>query len=120
MSTKIFDRATLLERLDGDVAMLEMLMEVYMKDVPNHLEALTNAINAADKELVRFHAHSLKGSSGNVGAVEMQTAAAALEKAELYDSPVQVRSAMDRIHQAFAALSRVLSPTASNPNRESI
>ena len=44
------------------------LIEMYITDSQNRIKSLSEACAANDSESVRREAHSLKGSSGNIGA----------------------------------------------------
>lgn len=47
------------------------LLETYITDSGARIDAMRAAIEAADSDAIRRAAHSLKGSSGNLGANQM-------------------------------------------------
>jgi two-component system, sensor histidine kinase and response regulator len=49
-------------------ALLERVLQAYVKDTPTHFQTLRQAITAANADSLRKAAHSLKSSSANVGA----------------------------------------------------
>lgn len=57
---------------DGDPELLVDLIEMYLADGPTKMTAILNGIEAQDWEQVERAAHSLKGSSGNLGAIHVQ------------------------------------------------
>ena len=77
----VFDRLTLLKRLDGDEELLEEVLSIYFEDVPVRLKNLRNALERGDESIAATEAHTLKGASANVGALELQAAALEIEKA---------------------------------------
>ncbi len=76
---QIFDRGALLVRLGGDEALLPRFIRLFKESVNTNLEALRQT-PADDWEKLRLHAHTIKGAAANVGALQMQAAALALEQ----------------------------------------
>lgn len=56
------------------------LIRLFHDDTPKRLATLREALAAGDRELVERMAHSLKGSSGNIGALALQARAYELEQ----------------------------------------
>ncbi len=80
--TDLLDRSALrgLRELGGPEFLIE-LAELFLENVPSQLEALRGAIEGDDASSVERMAHTLKGSSGNMGATRMATICAELEDA---------------------------------------
>jgi two-component system, sensor histidine kinase and response regulator len=74
------DEEDLLERLDGDLALLSELTEVYREDYPLQLQLARQALSSGDEEGLKRAAHSLKGSLGNLAANNACGMAASLEE----------------------------------------
>src|SRR5205085_6385792 len=55
----------------GRPDILAELIAVYLRDTPPRLAALREAVARVDAEAVRREVHSLKGSSSQIGAVQM-------------------------------------------------
>ena len=108
-----FDRAAVLDRLDGDEEMLVEVMETFLEDAPQQLRLIEEAVTASDATQIRFYAHTLKGSAGNVGATGLQTAAYWLEKASLDGNPKQFRLLLDDILDEFSIFRRAWSSRAT-------
>jgi len=66
--------------LGGDPEFLMEVVEAFMGDTPPRLEALRASLAGGDAEAIGRAAHSLKGSSGNFGALRMQTLCADIER----------------------------------------
>lgn len=79
----------MLKELIGDD--LKEILQAYLQSAPENLTKLEQAIHHNDAEQVRMQAHSLKGSSANIGAHNLSTQCAQLEMLgknnELTDSP---------------------------------
>ena len=58
---------------------LDRLIRVFLDDAPRHIAALEEAALAPDLEALREHAHSLKSSSANLGAMQLSAAAKRVE-----------------------------------------
>ncbi|HZO30018.1 MAG TPA: Hpt domain-containing protein [Chloroflexota bacterium] len=66
--------------LGGDPEFLTEVVETFLGDTPPRLEALHAAFASGDAETLGRTAHSMKGSSGNFGAMRMQTLCADVER----------------------------------------
>lgn len=93
---------------DDTAGMLE-LYDLMLKNGAMHLDKLDAAIRERDCEGVRKAAHSLKGSSGNVGAMPLSRLAAQVEDAardEQWDKITELsgglRPAFERVSEAVA------------------
>jgi len=77
----VFDRSGLLERLGGAEALLPKFMGMFHNGIVHSLEGIELAIAASDAAGLRVAAHTVKGSCGNIGAMQMRETAAAIEAA---------------------------------------
>jgi PAS domain S-box-containing protein len=75
----VFDRAVLLEALDGDEDLLRTLAGLFLEDAPFIRAALNDAVARADAKELERTAHRLKGSAGVFQAADLAAAAAVLE-----------------------------------------
>ena len=66
--------------LGGDPEFLVEVVEAFLGDSPPRLQALRASLDRGDAEALGRAAHSLKGSSGNFGAMRMQTLCADIER----------------------------------------
>ena len=73
------DKTRLLHQVDGDEALLDELVEIFVSDSPSTLKEIRTAIEQRDAELLRISAHSLKGAIGNFAAEKAFQAAMKLE-----------------------------------------
>ncbi len=69
-----------LERLMGDVDLLEMLVQQFLEEIPTVLEEIKSALDQGDAEAVYGKAHRLKGAAGNLSADAVAAAALRLEQ----------------------------------------
>ena len=64
---------------EGDDTFLREIIGIYLEDVPQRITDLKSARAVDDKPLYVRSAHTLKGSSANVGATEMRLLAEKME-----------------------------------------
>jgi HPt (histidine-containing phosphotransfer) domain-containing protein len=77
--TQIIDLSRIQETSDGDLEFEQELIQMYLEDAAGHVEQITKQI-AMPSIGLRNIAHTLKGSSANIGATAMRNAALAVEK----------------------------------------
>ncbi|MBF0193456.1 MAG: response regulator [Magnetococcales bacterium] len=70
-----------LARIGGNVKSYRKLLKKFRDNQEGVTEQIESAIDSGDNELSERLAHTLKGVAGNIGAVDLQTVAASLEKA---------------------------------------
>ncbi len=81
LKPSIFDRDNLLERMMGDVETAEMIIEIFLDDIPMQLDALKQSMEAMDITTMKRVAHTIKGAAANVGGNALKETAAQIEQA---------------------------------------
>lgn len=76
----VLDRAGALARLGHDAALLESVLQMSRQEFPVNLEQLRHALLHNDAAQLRLHAHALKGSAANVGAMALRLQAQHMEE----------------------------------------
>jgi HPt (histidine-containing phosphotransfer) domain-containing protein len=104
----------LLRSLGSDEDRDDFLREVvgiFLVDTPNRIDEMENAYQAGDAQRFMRTAHSLKGSSANIGAIEVKNLSGILELrsreaglAGLQPILADLRVAFDRAKEAFGLL----------------
>ncbi|MCK4671198.1 MAG: response regulator [Candidatus Aegiribacteria sp.] len=77
----VFDRSVLRESLGDDHELIEEILELFKSNSDEIMTSLKNAALKDDLETVRKNAHSLKGSSGNIGAKALMKTMKSIEEA---------------------------------------
>jgi HPt (histidine-containing phosphotransfer) domain-containing protein len=81
-SEESLDHAVLENLRDlGDSDLLSELTQMFFEEVPDRLFALREAVDRGDGQTIQRVAHTLKGSSGNMGAKLMSRICLDLENA---------------------------------------
>ncbi len=75
----VFDQEGLMERIDGDLETLEILLSAFSNDIAGHLEELESAIGTADWSRAKKVAHTVKGTAANLGAARLSQLALNIE-----------------------------------------
>jgi two-component system, sensor histidine kinase and response regulator len=97
-----------LERLDGDRNLFQELTKVFRDDCPRIVERMRRAIVLHDAKSLEGCAHTLKGSSANLGALAVAHAAAEIERlagtGSVESTLVEFRVLQEELERAFAEL----------------
>ncbi|MBE9551052.1 MAG: Hpt domain-containing protein, partial [Proteobacteria bacterium] len=99
-----FDRAALLDRVGGDEEVLREIIGIFLQDLPGQIESMEDAVKKGDPLLIQRLAHTMKGASGNAGAIALQKAALDLEKAAKTDDMGTASGMLDTIKKEFGTL----------------
>ena len=88
-----------------------VLVQSFIRDGQQRLQALRQALASQDREALRAQAHSFKGSSSNLGAVQVCEQCLALEtlasSGDIAQAPVMLETLEAAFHKASAALEAV-------------
>jgi HPt (histidine-containing phosphotransfer) domain-containing protein len=74
-----YDPTEALERIDNDMVLLTMLIEVFIKEFPNYIEKLQAACDKQDLNALGDAAHNVKGASAAIGFEDCRNLAEELE-----------------------------------------
>jgi HPt (histidine-containing phosphotransfer) domain-containing protein len=108
LTDSIFDRNGLLQRLMGDEDFVKEIIDDFLKQIPDNLFALKNALNKKDLPLVKREAHIIKGASGNVGALALQKIAEQIEISGEEKNFVKIRSFVEELDKQLKVLKNKL------------
>jgi HPt (histidine-containing phosphotransfer) domain-containing protein len=85
----------------GDVELLTELAEMFFGDVSSRLGELREAVEAGDAAGVERVAHTLKGSSGNIGATRMSAICAELQDVGVSGDLARAPGLLERLEEEF-------------------
>jgi len=89
------DLTVLLSNMNGKTERVERIVEMFLAQIKDELQALRNAEENRDHDDVRRRAHGLKSGLGYLGARQAHAQALALEQFNDKASPDKVRDAID-------------------------
>ncbi|HTZ40956.1 MAG TPA: PAS domain S-box protein [Syntrophales bacterium] len=98
------DFAKALEEFEGNREFLTGLLERFLENVRSQLNAIREALDRADAEILRREAHAIKGGAANLTAVELSSAAAELEKAAKTGLLSEAPAGLEKLERAYRRL----------------
>jgi len=108
----VIDWEGALERANGNARIRASLVEVFLKESPELLKALRDALGAKDAAALRRHAHTLKSSLDLFGAAAARTTAERIEELSGNGSIEEVPPLATELEARVAAVSRELKARA--------
>jgi len=106
--TPIVSRRELLKRVDGDMELLQDLVDVFLEELPQRLEALRAALDQDDLEGLHEKAHSIKGSVSNFAAAAAFEAASQVNDLARSGTRDGLKQAIDVLEQEMSRLQPAL------------
>lgn len=102
VTDQVFDLGSLLERLGGDVESAYVVLEFFLEEQPQKVEALAEVLLQGELEDARRRGHALHGVAANVGAQALAAVAASIEELPARaDAPAALAA---RLREEFSAL----------------
>ena len=99
----VLDRSNLLERIGDDHELIGILTEALREDGPARIAALRNAVDANDLATAKRAAHTLKGTAGNLAAMQLADIAKQAEHAAAAGDAVTLLAATQRLQDSLDA-----------------
>ncbi len=106
--TPVVSREELLQRVEGDMKLLQDLLDVFLEDLPMRLRTLRDALDQDDLEGVRTGAHTIKGSVSTFAAAAAFEAASQLEDLARGGTRDGLKQAIDVLEQEISRLQPAL------------
>lgn len=104
----VLDQDSFLARVDGDLELVQHLTETFRADGSTSLSSLKLALSEHDFTAIRKTAHTLKGTAGNLGGLQMAAVARSLEQAATAEDQTQAEQLTGRLESAFDQLCQAL------------
>ena len=105
---KTFDESLLQESLMGDLELTRSICQSFVQEATRQISALQEACERADAPAIARYAHSLKGSSANLGAPALQETAGLMEQQAREEQALQAAVHLPELLERFAALKAAL------------
>jgi CheY-like chemotaxis protein len=106
------DRASLLERVEGDQELLAEMIHLFLDDVPNLMATMRDALQRRDMKVLECSAHSLKGAAANLSAGSASAAASQLEQDARKNDAEAARGSLLEVERAIRRLLPALAELA--------
>jgi CheY-like chemotaxis protein len=106
------DLQDVLERLEGDRALLDELLGLFLEDCPPKLAGLRQALETEDMEAVRLLGHAVKGAAANLSLGPIREASHRIERAGQERRVAEAGKAVKALEAEFERLKAHLSSPA--------
>jgi len=93
--SEVFDRQRLLEALGEDEDLLAEVISAFLKEIPDDVGPLEEALATGDLGMVQMQAHKMKGAAANVRAENMRRVLAGIEEAAKQKEPAKAAQLME-------------------------
>ena len=108
MDVSVFDLSKALDRVEGDLELLQEMADLFLEEYPHMLEEIDHAITAGDAQALQHAAHTLKGSVSNFAADKATEASFVLEKMGRQQDLAGAATAFATLTQELVRLTPVL------------
>lgn len=113
-ATMIWDRAGTLERFGGKEKLLGLVVNSFLADVPMQIQSLSLALKENNPKNAQLHAHSIKGTAGNVGALALQEIARKMEFAAKDNNLEAIKELYPEFKECYKTTTAVLAKEIEN------
>lgn len=103
-----WDKAKAQARLMNKEALLVKVLTLFLQQLPERMSDIRLALNEQAWQTLRHHAHTLKGSAGEIVATRLQVSLQHLEQAAIEKSGINAAHAFSEAEQAAISLRPVL------------
>lgn len=104
MPSSAVDRDALVALLDGNPDLIVTIVDSFLDDCPDYMDAIREAVETGDAEVLKREAHGLKGAAGSLRAQSASEAAEALEEMGRSDDFAEAEAALDTLEQEIDRL----------------
>ena len=104
MSSPAVDRDALVELLDEKSDLIVTIIDSFLDDCPDYMEAIREAVENEDPGTLKQEAHGLKGAAGSLRAEPASEAAQVLEEIGRSGDFSEAETALDTLGQEIDRL----------------
>lgn len=94
-------------QVEGESDLVVELMDLYVEDAPRRMAVMRESLAKRNWLSVRREAHSLRGSSGSLGALQMAVICDEIEGIESADLDPRIEVLLGSLEQEFARVLRI-------------
>lgn len=104
----VFDYEDFLGRIDGDVELLEEVIEIFLQDTPGLVAELFAGVKREDAVAVERTAHTLKGAFANISAKRLQVLSQYIQAALKENDTAGLETLISDFEENFKLLEQAL------------
>jgi CheY-like chemotaxis protein len=93
----LFDKAALLDNLDGDEETAQSILEIALTQIPKDVEKLQTSCQGENQQTILLHAHTIKGVAANICTPALRAIAYKMETAAKNGDLSTVRDLMTEL-----------------------
>lgn len=99
---------------EGDPDLIVELIDLYLAEVPQQLSSIKDFKLKADEISLKRAAHTLKGSSANLGVISISRLCEELEQMNFTEASLKNNNCLNQLEQAFTRVRRVFLAVRKN------
>jgi CheY-like chemotaxis protein/HPt (histidine-containing phosphotransfer) domain-containing protein len=111
----VFDRAAFMNRMMDDEELARMVLDGFLKELPDQITQLKNHLAGGDARLVKQQANKIKGASAMVGGEALRAVAWAMEQSCKAGDMDAARARINDLDEQFNALKAALASNRQAP-----
>jgi HPt (histidine-containing phosphotransfer) domain-containing protein len=104
MPSPAVDRDALIALLDGNPDLIVTIIDSFLGDCPDYMDAIREAVETGDAEVLKREAHGLKGAAGSLRAKSASEAAEVLEEMGRSGDFAEAEAALETLEQEIGRL----------------
>ncbi len=105
---EVLKLSELRERIGDDDELIQEILNIYLEDIPEQIKNLEIALSNQDLKAIDYIAHTIKGSSGNISASNMQKIAQKIEKEKSMKNIDKIQDLIDVLKREFEYLQKAI------------
>ncbi|MCJ8321209.1 MAG: PAS domain S-box protein [Colwellia sp.] len=114
-----WNKSSCLNRVRNNEKLLNMLINTFFEDMPDHLKALEKAVIDKDFAQVHYYSHTIKGIAGNLSALRLSQQANILEQAAKEEKESELSHLYNAVFDVYQTLTNEFS-SYLNSNKQPI
>jgi signal transduction histidine kinase/CheY-like chemotaxis protein/HPt (histidine-containing phosphotransfer) domain-containing protein len=107
-----------LERLNGNISLYYELMEKFVRDHGDSYREISEALGRNDREHAQRVAHTIKGTAGNIGALDLFAVASGLERAMTAEDGKLLTGALEMFKRRLQSFIEAVKPLLDEHRKE--
>lgn len=118
MNKPIIDRRDLMNRVDGDLTLLNLLIDIFINKHPMILERIQEAIDSKNSQKLMQSSHILKSMISNFSAKSAEEAASVMEEQGRIENFDQIENNFNRLLNELSEMLDALAELKQEINKK--
>jgi len=109
----VFDKTAFLERIDNDMNIFNITLELFRDETEIKIKELQEAIKEKNHEKIREHSHTIKGLAATISAKKLKKVAYNIEKAAKNNDMNLIKTFINNIYYEFEQVKKAININAN-------